>query len=146
MPLVQNAIGDKDDLEFDAQPERLNIKTFNKQLSEKVVMLKTTPKYNEQLQTLLSSLYAETNTTDIGTLRKYAFVHMNLPVDINKEMAQGLLRSQQLFRQNVYYFICKNIFRYDVAFSVPTFNEEDEIVQENTTSDATKDEQRNAEK
>lgn len=31
------------------------------------------------------------------------------------------LRSQQLFWQNVYFFICKNIFKYDTVFNIPQF-------------------------
>ena len=67
-------------------------------------MLRTTPKYNERFQTLLSSIYGPDDETDIGSLRKFAFVSMNIPDDANQETSQALLRSQQLFRQNVYFF------------------------------------------
>ena len=140
-PLVTPLAGEDNELEFDVQPERLNIKTSQRQIGEKVVMLRTTPKYNEQIQTLLSSLYAENNTTDIGSLRKYAFIPMSIPGDLNNETAQGLLRSQQLFRQNVYYFICKNIFDYDKSYEIPIENFDDDKPPETTNHSAPASEQ-----
>lgn len=103
-PLAQQIKEENVDIEFDVQPERLNIKKISTQISEKVVMLRTTPKYNERFQTLLSSICGPDDETDIGSLRKYAFVPMNIPDDANQETSQALLRSQQLFRQNVYFF------------------------------------------
>ena len=140
-PLVTPLAEGNNELEFDVQPERLNIKTSTSHIGEKVVMLRTTPKYNEQIQTLLSSLYADSNTTDIGSLRKYAFIPMNIPGDVNNETAQGLLRSQQLFRQNVYYFICKNIFDYDKSFEIPIISFDEEESSENNDNETKTQEQ-----
>ena len=47
-PFVNQIAGENNDLKFDIQPKRLNIKTKS-QIGEKVVMLRMTPKYNEQI-------------------------------------------------------------------------------------------------
>ena len=132
-PIIGASFVDNQEFEYDIQPERLTI-AGNQTVSEKVVMLRTIPRFNAQVQTLLSTLYSDDSNVNIGPLRKYVFVPMNLLGDADQDTMLGLLRSQRVFRQSVYHFICKNINKFDTKFEVPILSDDPPSDSSTTTS------------
>ena len=128
-PILKQNISSNLELEFDFQPEKLTVQTGLKKISEKVVMLRSTPSHSEKVQSILTNLFSENDDRDIMSLRKYMFVPISIAGDNDKVTLQGLLKTQQNFRQNVYHYIVTNISNYEAQFPVTFLSNED------TTSD-----------
>ena len=131
-PILKSKIQHAIDLEFDIQPEKLNVAVGSKKIGERVVMLRSTPTHSERVQNVLTHLFTEDDSTDIHTLRKYIFVPLTIVGDDDRSTLQGLLRTQQMFRQNVQHYIINNIWNLDKQFQVPA----QEILEEVTLTDA----------
>ena len=100
-PIAVTKLENTTDFEFDAQPEKFTVVSGLEKLSEKVVMIRSTPRQSEDFQQIIIDLFAETNTTDIKSLRKYIFVPLSIVGDADKSTLQGLIRTQRNFRNNV---------------------------------------------
>ena len=92
-------------------------------LCERVVMLRSTPTHSDKVQQILTQLFTEDNVTDIKTLREYIFVPMMIVGDKDRSILQGVLRTQQLFRMNVYHYIVANVWNINIQFQVPVLQE-----------------------
>ena len=123
-PILQSQVQQDIKLEFDVQPEKLNVNIGTTKLGERVVILRSTPTHNEQVQHILTQLFTADNTTDIQTLRKYIFVPMIIAGDDDRSTLQGVLRTQQLFRKNVQHYIVTNIWDITKQFPVPTLQQD----------------------
>lgn len=117
-PILQAQIEQNIPLEFEVLPEKLNVNVGNVKIGERVLMLRSTPTHNEKVQHVLTQLFTADNTTDIQTLRKYIFVPMMIAGDDDRSTLQGVLRTQQMFRQNVYHYIVTNIWNMHKQFQV----------------------------
>lgn len=139
-PILAQAATSNIPLEFDVQPEKLNVTVNGTKVGERVVMLRSTPTHSEKIQHTLTQLFAADNTTDITTLRKYMFVPLMIVGDDNKTTLQGLLRTQQLFRQNVYHYIINGMTNITHQFQVlaPSIENTDNDSQPDNT-DATQE-------
>ena len=126
-PLITANIPHNQDLEFDIQPEKLNITVGNNKVGEKVVMLRSTTRHNEQIQTFLTNLFDTDNETNIETIRKYVFVPMNFSGDESRIIMQGILRTQQNFRKTVYHYIVTNVKNLCTAYAITTTPMQDQM-------------------
>ena len=107
-PILKSLITHAIELEFDVQPEKLNINMGQNKIGEQVVMLRSTPAHSKRVQHVLTQLFTDNNTTDIKTLKKYMFVPISIVGDDDRSTLQGVLRTQQMFRQNVHHYIVTN--------------------------------------
>ena len=80
-PILTSQFPNTIDLEFDIQPEKLNVAVGTTKLGERVVMLRSTPTHSEKVQQILTQLFTENTITDIQTLRKYIFVPLMIAGD-----------------------------------------------------------------
>lgn len=101
------------------QPEKLNIAVGTTKVGERVLMLRSTPTHSERVQNVLTQLFTKDNTTDIKTLKKYMFVPMTIVGDDDRFTLQRVLRTQQMFRQNVQHYIITNVMHIKTPFQVP---------------------------
>ena len=115
-PIAKEKLDKIRDFKFDAQAEKLNVTSGLEKISEKVVMIRSTPRQSENFQNILSTLFVNDDETNIQTLRKYMFVLIVVPVDNTKATLQGLLRTQGNFRRNVNHYIITNIYKISNAF------------------------------
>ena len=104
------------ELEYDVQHEKFTVQALLHKVSEKVVMLRSTPSHFEKVQSISTNLFSDTNETNISSLRKYMFVPISIVGDNNKASIQGLVKTQQNFRTNVYHCIVTNVSNYETAF------------------------------
>ena len=125
-PILNSQVSTNVKLEFDVRPEKLNVAVGPTKLGERVVMLRSTPTHSEKIQNVLTQLFTEDNTTDIQTLRKYIFVPMQIVGDEDRSTLQGVLRTQQMFRNNVYHYIISNIWNFTQQFQLPIINDQDD--------------------
>lgn len=125
------------DFEFDAQPEKLNVVSGLEKMSEKVVMIRSTPRQSKNFQQILTDLFVEDNTTDIKSLQKYMFVPLFMVGDSDKSTLQGLARTQHNFRNNVYNYIITNIYNIEdtlpVTINTPPNNSEATTMETDST-------------
>ena len=133
-PILTQNIWQGPDFEYDVQPEKLTINAGMKKTSEKVVLLRTTPTYAEEVQLILTNLFGGNDTTDIGPLRKYMFVPINIAGDTNKTTLQGLMRTQQNFCSNVYHYIVTNVRKFHKQFQVSCGENSQDAEMEDTTA------------
>lgn len=92
-PILNSQVPNTIELEFDVQPEKLNVTVGKSKLGERVVMIRSTPTHSDKVQQILTQLFTEANTTDIKTLRKYIFVPMMIVGDEDRSTLQGILRT-----------------------------------------------------
>ena len=137
-PILHSKVEQNIKLEFDVQPEKLNVNIDNRKLGERVVMLRSTPTHSEQVQQVLTQLFTAEDTTDIQTLRKYIFVPLMIAGDDDRTTLQGVLRTQQLFRQNVQHYIVTNIWNITKQFQVMVL-QQDQLDEEMENVDDTDD-------
>ena len=130
-PILEKAWGIDDRFEYDLMPETLNATVRDKKFGTRVLMLRTSTHFTAKVQQTLSSIYAETSTAELGTLRRYKFVPITSTTAVTDDMLQGLLRSQALFTGNVFVYQWNNIHNIDFQF---TFTYEKESSEEETTS------------
>ena len=125
------------ELEFDVQPEKLNVAVGATKIVERVLMLRSTPTHSEKIQQILTQLFTEDENTDVHTLKKYMFVPMTIVGDDDRTTLQGVVRTQQLFRQNVHHYIVTNKWDITKVFQVPALETFEEAVLEDSNADLT---------
>lgn len=124
-PILHSKIEQDIKLEFDVQPEKLNVNLDNNELGERVVMLRSTPTHSEQVQQVLTQLFIADDATDTQTLRKYIFVPLRIAGDEDRSTLQGVLRTQQMLRQNVQHYIVTDIWNITKQYQVETIQQDD---------------------
>ena len=134
-PILLQQISNGPDFEYDVQPEKLTVTAGIGKFNEKVLMLRTTPTYCEEVQGILTTLFSDTNETNIHTLRKYVFVPINIAGDHTKSTLQGLVRAQHNFRSNVYHYIVTNIQEFHKQYQIATPAREIDHEMQDTTND-----------
>lgn len=67
-PILLQKIREGPDFEYDVQPEKLTVTAGMNKTSEKVVMLRTTPTYCEEVQSILTNIFSESNETNITNM------------------------------------------------------------------------------
>ena len=141
-PILNSKIDQNIKLEFDVQPEKLNVNLNNTKLGERVVMLRSTPTHSEQVQQILTQLFTVDDATDIQTLRKYIFVPLRIAGDEDRSTLQGVLRTQQMFRLNVQHYIVTNIWNITKQYQVETIQQgnPDEEMENVTAEEETQEE------
>ena len=102
-PIITEQLESNLELEYDVQPEKFTVQAGLHKVSEKVVMLRSTSSHSEKVQSILTNLFSDTNETNIYSLRKYMFVPISIAGDNEKVTIQGLVKTQQNFRTNVYH-------------------------------------------
>ena len=122
-PILEKAWGVDERYEYDLMPEQLNSTVGESKFVTRVLMLRTSPHYTAKVQQTLSSIYAESSTTDLGTLERYKSVPLTSTTAVSDEMLQGLLRSQAVFTGNVFVYQCNNIHNIDYQYTFTYENE-----------------------
>ena len=118
-PILKSKIVHNFELEFDVQPEKLNIAVVITKMGERAVMLRSTPTHSERVQQVLTQLLTEDDVTDVKTLKKYMFVPITVVGDDDRSTLQGVLPTQHLFRQNAHHYIATNLWDITKVCQVP---------------------------
>ena len=136
-PILLTDWGENTDFEYDFQAEKLSI-TFNgTNVSTKVFLIRTNPKFTSHLQQTMSRIFAQDSTTELGTLHRYKFIPLTSNAVVPDDMLQGLLRSQKAFSENVFVYVCNNIENIDFQYDIPTPHQQAQEDQESQKAPST---------
>ena len=124
-PLIKTHFGTERELQ--AVPETETITVANKKIQQRVLMLRCAYDDVDDLREFLTTVFSPTSTYNIGYSARYTFIPTQPVADCTIEDLQSILDQQQIFHQNVQWFVLFGVQHINVAQKLLNNDSEDAV-------------------